>query len=206
MTKNELVVLGLLNQKPMHGYQLYHEIERSNMETWAQVNLASIYNTLDRLRKSKMVEAKKEKPGKMPEREVYHITPKGKKKLSNLVEEVLTEHRMPENNFCVGIAFLFGLSKKKALECLEVKRKNLKRVAEHLEDLRKDFHHQLPLNWKFLLGYGIDHIHLDIKKVEEIKRTISKIKNWSQKIDRIRVGVKEIEDLTRRVSKLKSWS
>jgi hypothetical protein len=47
---------------------------------------------------------------------------------------------------------------------------------------------------------------LDIKKVEEIKRTISKIKNWSQRIDQIRVDVKEIEDLTRRVSKLKSWS
>ena len=206
MTKNELVVLGLLNETPMHGYQLYHEVEKRNMEAWAQVNLASIYNTLDRLRREKMVEAKKEKPGKMPEREVYHITPKGKEKLSHLVEEVLTEHRMPENNFCVGIAFLFGLSKKKALECLEVKRKNLKRVAEHLEDLRKDFHHQLPLNWKFLLGYGIDHIHLDIKKVEEIKRTISKIKNWSQRIDQIRVDVKEIEDLTRRVSKLKNWS
>jgi PadR family transcriptional regulator PadR len=206
MTKNELVVLGLLNQMPMHGYQLYHHIEIGHMETWAQVNLASIYNTLDRLRRKKMVEAKKEKPGKMPEREVYHITPKGKKKLSHLVEEALTEHRMPENNFCVGIAFLFGLSKKKALECLEVKRKNLKKVAEHLEDLREDFHHQLPLNWKFLLGYGIDHIHLDIKKLEEIKLTISKIKNWSQRIDQIRVDVKEIGDLTRRVSKLKSWS
>jgi DNA-binding PadR family transcriptional regulator len=206
MTKNELVVLGLLNQEPMHGYQLYHEIEKRNMETWAQVNLASIYNTLDRLRKSKMVEAKKEKPGKMPEREVFHITPKGKEELSHLVEEALTEHRMPENNFCVGIAFLFGLSKKKALECLETKRKNLKKVAEHLESLRKDFHRQLPLNWKFLLSYGIDHIRLDVKKVEEMKRMISKIKNWSGDIDNIRLDAKKIEDITRRVSKLKSLS
>jgi DNA-binding PadR family transcriptional regulator len=205
MTKNELVVLGLLNEQPMHGYQLYHQIEKSNMETWAQVNLASIYNTLDRLRREKMVEAKKEKPGKMPEREVYHITPKGKTKLSHLVEEALTEHRMPENNFCVGIAFLFGLSKKKALECLEIKRKDLKKVAEHLEDLRKDFHHQLPLNWKFLLGYGIDHIHLDIKKVEEIKRAISKIKNWFPEIDHFPLDLKEVKDILKKVSKLKSW-
>jgi DNA-binding PadR family transcriptional regulator len=206
MTKNELVVLGLLSEQPMHGYQLYHQIEKSNMETWAQVNLASIYNTLDRLRREKMVEAKKEKPGKMPEREVYHITPKGKTKLSHLVEEALTEHRMPENNFCVGIAFLFGLSKKKALECLEIKRKDLKKVAEHLEDLRKDFHRQLPLNWRFLLRYGIDHLRLDIKKIEDLKGKISKLKGLSSDLAHLRLDSNKVDDLTRRVSKLKSWS
>jgi DNA-binding PadR family transcriptional regulator len=179
MTKNELVVLGLLNEGPMHGYQLYHEMEKRNMEAWAQVNLASIYNTLDRLRRAKMVEAKKEKPGKMPEREVFHITRKGKGKLSALVEEAITDDRMPENNFCVGIAFLFGLSKKKALECLELKKKRLKKIAEHLERLRRDSDQPLPLNWKFLLGYGTDHLRLDIKKIEDLKRKISKLKTWS---------------------------
>jgi DNA-binding PadR family transcriptional regulator len=206
MTKNELVVLGLLNQQPMHGYQLFHEIEKSNMETWAQVNLASIYNTLDRLKRAKMVEAKKEKPGKMPEREVFHITSKGKHKLSSLVEKAITDNRMPENNFCVGVAFLFGLPKKRALECLEEKKKNLKRVEEHLESLRKDFYRQLPLNWRFLLRYGIDHLRLDMKKIEDLKGRISKLKSWSSDIARMRLDVKKVEDLTRRVSKLKNWS
>ena len=179
MTKNELVVLGLLNQMPMHGYQLYHEIEKRNMETWAQVNLASIYNTLERLRKDKMVEAKKEKPGKMPEREVFHITAKGKNKLASLVEEAITDSRMPENNFCVGVAFLFGLSKKKALECLKKRRRHLKEVVKHLEDLKKELNHCLSLNWKFLINYGIDHLQMDIKKIEDLKRRITKLKSWT---------------------------
>lgn len=178
MTKNELVVLGLLNQEPMHGYQLHQEIGKSKIETWAQVNLASIYNTLDRLRQANMVEAKKEKPGKMPEREVYHITLKGKERLSHLVEEALTDHRMPENNFCVAVAFLFGLPRKKALECLEEKKKHLKKVVEHLENLRKELDHHLSMNWRFLLRYGIDHLQLDMKKIEALKRKISKVKNW----------------------------
>jgi DNA-binding PadR family transcriptional regulator len=206
MTKNELVVLGLLDQQPMHGYQLYHQIEKSNMETWAQANLASIYNTLDRLHKVGMVQAKREKPGKMPEREVYHITLKGKKRLSILVEVAITDQRMPENNFCVAVAFLFGLPRKRALECLEEKKKNLKRVEEHLESLRKDFHKQLPLNWRFLLRYGIDHLRLDVKKIEDLKGRISKLKSWSSDITRMRLDMKKVEDLTRRVSKLKNWS
>jgi len=178
MTKNELVVLGLLKEMPMHGYQLYHEIEKRNMEAWAQVNLASVYNTLDRLRRAKMVEAKKEKPGKMPEREVFHITRKGKQKLATLVEEAITDDRMPDNNFCVGVAFLSGLSKKKALESLEVKRKVLKKVVAHLESQKKDESRAMPLNWRFLLRYGIEHVQLDIKKIEELKRKISKLESW----------------------------
>jgi DNA-binding PadR family transcriptional regulator len=205
MTKNELVVLGLLNQEPMHGYQLYHEIENRNMETWAQVNLASIYNTLDRLRKGKMVEAKKEKPGRMPEREVFHITRKGKKLLSALVEEALTDSRMPENNFCVGVAFLFGLSKKKALACMDTRKKNLKMVEEHLEKLKKDFSRQLPLNWKFLLGYGIDHLRMEKKMLVDLEQKVLKLKNWSSGMDSIKLDNKKIEDLRNRFSKITKW-
>jgi len=179
MTKNELVVLGLLNEIPMHGYQLYHEIEKRNMEAWAQVNLASVYNTLDRLRRAKMVEAKREKPGRMPEREVFYITRKGTQKLSSLLLAAITDDRMPDNNFCVGVAFLSGLSKKKALECLEVKRKRMKKLAEHLESVKKDKSRDMPFNWKFLLRYGIEHVRLDIKKIEDLKRKISKLKSWS---------------------------
>jgi DNA-binding PadR family transcriptional regulator len=203
MTKNELVVLGLLNQEPMHGYQLYHEIENRNMETWAQVNLASIYNTLDRLRKEKMVEAKKEKPGKMPEREVFHITTRGRKKLSSLVEEAISDSRMSENNFCVGVAFLFGLSQKKALESLETRKKNLKKIEEHLQMLKKDFEHQLPFNWKFILSHGIDHLRMEIGMLDDLKRQILKLRNWSTGMDSIKLDNKKIEDLRKRFSKIK---
>jgi DNA-binding PadR family transcriptional regulator len=179
MTKNELVVLGFLKEGPMHGYQLYHEIEKRNMEAWAQVNLASIYNTLDRLRKATMVEARKEKPGRMPEREVFQITCKGKQRLATLVEEAITDDRMPENNFCVGVYFLFGLSKKKALECIDVKRKQMRELAKHLEKVKADLDLQSPSNRKFLLRYGMEHVQLDIKKIESLKRKISKLKSWS---------------------------
>jgi DNA-binding PadR family transcriptional regulator len=202
MTKNELVVLGLLNQESMHGYQLYHEIEKRNMETWAQVNLASVYNTLDRLKKGKMVEARKEKPGRMPEREVFHITAKGRQKLSALVEEAITDSRMPENNFCVGVAFLFGLTKKKALECLQTRRKNLKQVENHLRKLKDDYHRQLPVNWKFLLFYGIEHLRMEAKMLEDLKRKVVSLRNWSSAVDHIQLDNRKIEDLKKRFSKL----
>ncbi|UCB51958.1 MAG: hypothetical protein JSV10_08195, partial [Candidatus Zixiibacteriota bacterium] len=112
-------------------------------------------------------------------REVFQITRKGKQRLATLVEEAVTDDRMPENNFCVGIYFLLGLSKKKALECLEVKKKQMRKLAEHLEEVKSNLGPQLPSNRKFLLRYGMEHIQLDIKKIESLKRKISKLKSWS---------------------------
>ncbi len=172
MTKNELVVLGLLSEMPMYGYQLYQEIEKREMENWAQVNLASIYNTLNRLQKQKLIEGKGEKPGKMPERKVYHITPKGRKRLGKLVEMALNEQKMPEDSFIVGVAFLQGLSKKKILTSLSKKKDQLRRVLKRIQEIYKNGCVKMPFNWKFILEKGIFHLKEDIKHLDELIKLV----------------------------------
>ncbi len=178
MTKNELVVLGLLDQKPMHGYQLYHEIERTRMEHWAQVNLASIYNTLNRLEQRRMIEPKREKPGRMPERNVYHITKKGKEKLASLVEQTLKASQIPQSNFVVGVAFIKGLSKRKALDCLKYKEEIFQKTLKHLLKADKDEGEDMPFHWNFILHSGIDHMRLEIKRIDGLIKQIQRMRNW----------------------------
>ena len=168
MTKNELVVLGLLSEKPMYGYQLYQEIEKREMEHWAQVNLASMYNTLHRLQKEKLIEGKGEKPGKMPERKVFHITPKGEKRLGKLVEMALNEAKMPQDSFMVGVAFLHALSKEKILVSLSKKKEQLGKVIRRIEKIYCEEHRDVPFNWKFLLEEGILHLKTHIKMVDKL--------------------------------------
>lgn len=174
MTKNELVVLGLLSEKPMYGYQLHQEIERREMEHWAQVNLASIYNTLNRLQKNKLIEGKGEKPGKMPERRVYHITPKGEKRLGELVEMALNEQKMPEDSFVVGVAFLHALSKDKILDALSKKKEQLRGVIQRIKKICRDRCDKMPFNWKFLLEKGIFHLKMEIKHLDELASLVKK--------------------------------
>ncbi len=178
MSKNELVVLGLLNQKPMHGYQLYQEIEITRMEFWAQVNLASVYNTLSRLELKKMVEAKKEKLGRTPERVVYHLTKKGKKKLASLVEQTLKDNRIPHSNFVVGIAFIKGLPKRKALECLRFKKEFFQKSLKHLLNVNKNKRKETPFPWGVILQAAIDHLRLGIKRLDDLVKQIQKMRNW----------------------------
>jgi DNA-binding PadR family transcriptional regulator len=177
MAKNELVVLGLLSEKPMYGYQLHQEIERTEMEHWAQVNLASMYNTLHRLQKEKLIEGKGEKPGKMPERKVFHITAKGKERLGELVEMALNEQKMPQDDFVVGVAFLQALSRNKIISALSKRKEQLKKVIQRIEKIYRDRRDKMPFNWKFMLGKGIYYLQLEIRHLNELMRLVKKYKD-----------------------------
>ncbi|NIM98840.1 MAG: hypothetical protein GTO24_12410 [candidate division Zixibacteria bacterium] len=178
MSKNELVVLGLLNQKPMHGYQLHQEIEKTGMELWAEVNLSSIYNTLNRLEDKEMVEAKREKPGKMPERSVYRITKKGREELALLLEQTLRDKRMHPSNLVVGVAFIKGLPRKKALDCLKLKKEMMQNLLKHLLKVNKREGGDVPFPLVFVIQSAVDHLKLGIKGIEGLLDHIRKVRNW----------------------------
>ena len=52
MAKNELVSLGLIYHQPMHAYAINAVIKEMNLEHWAKISPASIYNALSRLEKN----------------------------------------------------------------------------------------------------------------------------------------------------------
>jgi DNA-binding PadR family transcriptional regulator len=178
MSKNELVVLGFLNQKPMHGYQLHQEIEKTGMEVWAEVKLSSIYNTLNRLEEKHMVEAKREKPGKMPERSVYHVTRDGKEKLASLLEQVLSNKRIHPANLMLGIFFIKGLPKRKALECLKTKVEVMEKLHQSLLEAEKDIGAKKPFPWTFFMRGTIDHLRDGIKRIDDLTKHIQRMHSW----------------------------
>ncbi len=178
MSRNELVVLGLLNQKPMHGYQLHQEIQRTGMEVWAEVNLSSIYNTLNRLEQGRMVKEKKERPGKMPERSVYHITKTGRKKLAFLLEQVLSDNRIRPANLMLGTFFITGLPKRKALDCLESKVEIMQKLLQSLLQAEKDSGGNKPFPWTFFLRGTIDHLKNGLARIDGLRKHIQRMRSW----------------------------
>jgi len=178
MSKNELVVLGLLNQKSMHGYQLHQEIERTGMEIWAEVNLSSIYNTLNRLEQSKMVRPKKERPGRMPERSVYHITKSGKEKLAFLLEQVLSDNKIRPADLMLGIFFVKGLPKRKALDCLKSKVEVMQKLLQGLLKAEKSAAGDTPFPWAFFMRGTIDHLKNGIKRIDDLTKHIQRMQSW----------------------------
>ena len=55
LTTPDLVVLSLLLERPMHGYELARELERREVEDWAGISRAQVYYSLAKLARLRLL-------------------------------------------------------------------------------------------------------------------------------------------------------
>jgi len=87
LTTADLVLLSLLAERPMHGYQANAELVRREVQDWAGISRPQVYYSLEKLARLGMLRAaadKKEAEG--PERQVYAVTARGTEALADALE------------------------------------------------------------------------------------------------------------------------
>ena len=77
----DVLLLGSLYRKPMHGYQLKLELRYKHVDLWAQCDHGHLYYTLKRLEKEGWVTKKEEREGQGPPRKIFRITAEGRRHL-----------------------------------------------------------------------------------------------------------------------------
>lgn len=105
--KTEYVLLGLLADGPKSGYEMKKIIEVSISHFW-QESFGQIYPALSRLAKEKLVRKKKVEQINKPDKDLYSLTPAGKKHF--LVWLSLPAERRPERNELLLKLFFGGLA------------------------------------------------------------------------------------------------
>jgi DNA-binding PadR family transcriptional regulator len=107
MSRVEVVVLGLLAEGPLHGYQLLERYRDRAMEYWAEVGRASVYQALHRLEREGLVAGRDQGRGEGPERRVYRITRAGRDRLRHALQERLSaDASRPKAELAVGFGHL----------------------------------------------------------------------------------------------------
>jgi DNA-binding PadR family transcriptional regulator len=87
LTTPDLVLLSLLAERPMHGYQANLELERRQVRDWAGVSRPQVYYSLEKLAESGLITTGADKsPAAGPDRAVYRTTPKGRAALAEALE------------------------------------------------------------------------------------------------------------------------
>ena len=87
LTTADLVLLSLLAEQSMHGYQANAELERREVRDWAGISRPQVYYSLEKLARLGMLRrAASSKPSEGPERASFAITAKGKVSLANALE------------------------------------------------------------------------------------------------------------------------
>lgn len=98
LTTPDLVLLSLLAEQPMHGYQANAELERRCIRDWAAISRPQVYYSLEKLARSGMIRAAEtNEPAAGPERTSYATTPKGSAALAAALarEEWATQRERP---------------------------------------------------------------------------------------------------------------
>jgi len=85
---SELLLLGLLSEGRMHGYQM--NVMLSHFAGFiGEVKSGTSYNALRRLERDGFIKASIEREGKRPERKVYELTESGRDLFVQLLRENL---------------------------------------------------------------------------------------------------------------------
>jgi DNA-binding PadR family transcriptional regulator len=87
LTTPDLVLLSLLAERPMHGYEANLELERREVRDWAGISRPQVYNSLEKLARLGLIRAAESKaPVAGPERRVFSTAAKGRAALADALE------------------------------------------------------------------------------------------------------------------------
>src|SRR5216117_3818850 len=87
LTTPDLVILSLLAERPMHGYEANATLEDRKIRDWAAVSRPQIYYSLDKLTRLGLIRVTEDAASSAgPERRVFQTTEEGRKRLADALE------------------------------------------------------------------------------------------------------------------------
>lgn len=104
----KLLLLGLLRQQEMHGYQLVEYIEQA-LSTCTDLKKPGAYYLLNRMAQDGWIEERQEQEGNRPPRKVYHLTAEGEMVFQRLLHASAAGYTVPDSPQDAGLAFLDAL-------------------------------------------------------------------------------------------------
>ena len=133
-----LVILGLLREQPLYGYEIKHIIEE-HMGDWTSIAFGSIYFALRKLAEEGFIEKiATEKEGSRPSRSVYQITEAGQEEFLCLLREVWREVEPQYFTFDIGLSFIETLPIEEVKGHLRKRVKQLEHTIQYLETHRAE--------------------------------------------------------------------
>ena len=134
-----LSILQLLDERPMHPYELAATMRERHQDEFIRLNFGSLYHTVDMLeRNGWIVPTEREKEGRRPERTIYRLTDSGREILVRVVTDILVHPRREYPHFAAGLMFMHHIDKTKAAEHLKNRASALKATSEKLSRIMSE--------------------------------------------------------------------
>ncbi|GGK93462.1 PadR family transcriptional regulator [Mangrovihabitans endophyticus] len=170
----ELAILGLLQEAPMHGYELRKELATKLGTLRAAISYGTLYPTLKRLQTSGLIGEAGTADGEIVPpltsrrgRVVYKITAEGKERFAELLAQAGPE-TYDDAGFGVHFAFFARTDQATRLRILEGRRRRVEERREGLRDVIARASDRLDAYTLELQRHGLDACEREVRWLEEL--------------------------------------
>jgi DNA-binding PadR family transcriptional regulator len=132
-TRKDLLLLGLLLDQPVHGYDLYQKIQAEGIDEWFNVSIAGVYYCLGKLRDQGLVSESRQRGGRSARKSIYRLTEKGRSAFFAAMEAQATSPDRTCLDFDLVIYLLNKLPLQRAANLLERRQAFLTEQAQRVQ-------------------------------------------------------------------------
>ena len=178
LTTPDLVLLSLLAERPMHGYQANLELERREIRDWAGISRPQVYYSLEKLAGAGLIRSLETgEPAAGPERSAFETTTNGKGALAAALErdEWTTQRERPAFLTWVALSWqarpgVFEKQMERRREFLEKEVLREKEVlASILEEVGHPYHEAV-----WMVGLMIEQFQVELEWLKKVARELPK--------------------------------
>jgi DNA-binding PadR family transcriptional regulator len=140
-----LMILSLLNERPMHPYEMRRLIRERGKEEGADLRPGSLYRTIEALARAALVEpVETSRQGRFPERTVYRLTDRGRDELEEWLRELLSTPGRDLPRFFVALSVAGQLEPDDVRGALEARIIRLEGEIGAVDAMARELSGQLP--------------------------------------------------------------
>jgi DNA-binding PadR family transcriptional regulator len=178
VTTPDLVILSLLAERPMHGYQVNLELERRCIRDWAAISRPQIYYSLEKLATAGLIRAgESEDPTAGPDRRVFETTAKGRHALSDALEREDWTTQRDRPPFLTWVALSWqtrpGIFKKQIARRVKFLQLEIAREKETLDSILAEVGHSYH-EAAWMVTLMIEQFQTELKWLRKLERELPK--------------------------------
>ena len=114
----DLIILGMLIEKPQSAYDLQKDIEYHHFDRWSKISIPSIYKKVIQLEEKGFLTSEVSNSGKLSNKTIYSITETGKDYFQRLMTDLSETSPTIMLDMNILIANITKLSKDKSIALL----------------------------------------------------------------------------------------
>ena len=118
MSSIDLVILGIVLEKPQSAYDIQKDVEYHHLSRWTKISVPSIYRKVLQLSEKGYLKSNVVKGDRFADKAVYSITDKGRKYFNELMSTYASESIPLLFDFNVVITNLNKVSKDETLKLI----------------------------------------------------------------------------------------